>query len=93
MPRDKRRVVVLRQHRRGDKLRLKALRMQIKAGIDALKHGRFTEVASADLDEFLERLADPPTNARADSMARFRLPGPRGPISRTSLQRARNVGK
>jgi hypothetical protein len=31
--------------------------MQIKAGVDALERGEFTEVADADLDRYLEGLA------------------------------------
>jgi len=46
----------LQQRRREDALRLKALRVQIKAGVDALKRGEFTEVADADLDHYLETL-------------------------------------
>jgi antitoxin ParD1/3/4 len=51
---------VLQQRRREDALKLRALRMQIKAGADALERGDFTEVANADLDEFLEKLTSPP---------------------------------
>src|SRR5437763_12995211 len=40
----------LQQRRREDALKLKALRMRIKAGVDALDRGEFTEVADADLD-------------------------------------------
>ena len=47
----------LQQRRREDTLKLKALRMQIKAGVDALERGEFTEIADADLDGYLERLA------------------------------------
>ena len=47
---------VLRQRRREDALRLKALRAQIKAGTDALDRGDFTEVDDDDLDGYLERL-------------------------------------
>ena len=47
----------LQQRRREDALKLKALRMQIKAGVDALERGEFTEVADADLDGYLEGLA------------------------------------
>jgi hypothetical protein len=31
--------------------------MQIKAGVDALERGDFSEIADADLDEYLEGLA------------------------------------
>ena len=47
----------LQQCRREDALKLKALRMQIKAGVEALDRGEFTEIADADLDGYLERLA------------------------------------
>jgi antitoxin ParD1/3/4 len=47
----------LQQRRREDALKLKALRMHIKAGADALDRGEFTEVAEADLDRYLDRLA------------------------------------
>ena len=54
---------VLQQKRRLDALRLKALRAQIKAGLDALERGDFTEVADADLDDYLEELASAPSKA------------------------------
>jgi antitoxin ParD1/3/4 len=47
---------VLQQRRREDALRLKALRAQIKAGIDALERGDFVEVEDADLDSYLDGL-------------------------------------
>ena len=50
----------LQQRRREDALKLKALRMQIKAGVDALERGEFTEVADADLDRYLEGLGAAP---------------------------------
>ena len=46
----------LQQRRREDVLKLKVLRMQIKAGVDALDRGEVTEVADADLDRYLEGL-------------------------------------
>jgi antitoxin ParD1/3/4 len=49
----------LQQRRREDNLRLKALRMQLKAGVDALERGEFTEVDETDLDGYLERLIRP----------------------------------
>ena len=68
---------VLQQRRKEDSLRLKALRAQIKAGIDALDRGDFTEVDDADLEEYLERLTTPRCEARAlGRMARFRLARP-----------------
>jgi antitoxin ParD1/3/4 len=52
---------VLQQKRREDALKLRALRAQIKAGLDALERGDFTEVADADLDDYLEALAATPS--------------------------------
>ncbi|HWW84974.1 MAG TPA: type II toxin-antitoxin system ParD family antitoxin [Vicinamibacterales bacterium] len=49
----------LQQRRREDNLRLKALRMQLRAGVDALERGEFTEVDETDLDGYLERLTRP----------------------------------
>jgi antitoxin ParD1/3/4 len=49
----------LQQRRNEDSLRLKALRAQIKAGIDALHRGDFEEVGDADLEGYLEGLAAP----------------------------------
>src|SRR5437588_2895451 len=46
----------LQQRRREDALKLKALRVQIKAGVDALDRGDFVEVDDAGLDGFLEGL-------------------------------------
>ncbi len=39
-----------------DALKLEALRMLIKAGIDALERGDFVEVDEAGLEDYLERL-------------------------------------
>ncbi|MBV8567060.1 MAG: type II toxin-antitoxin system ParD family antitoxin [Methylobacteriaceae bacterium] len=46
----------LRQRRREDALKLKALRARINNGVDALDRGDFLEVADADLDGYLEGL-------------------------------------
>jgi antitoxin ParD1/3/4 len=46
----------LEQRRREDELRLKALRMQIKAGVDAIERGDFAEIEESDLEGYLERL-------------------------------------
>jgi antitoxin ParD1/3/4 len=48
---------VLRQKRREDALKLRALREHIRAGLDALERGDFTEVSGGDLDGYLEELA------------------------------------
>lgn len=46
----------LEQRRREDELKLKALRMQIKVGVDAIKQGDFAEIEESDLDDYLEGL-------------------------------------
>ena len=51
----------LEQRRREDELKLKALRMHIKAGIDAIKQGDFTEVEEGNLEGYLEELKATPT--------------------------------
>lgn len=50
---------VLQQRRKEDGLRLKALRAQIKVGIDAIDRGDLTEVDDADLEAYLEGLTPP----------------------------------
>ena len=47
---------ILQQRRREDALKLKALRMHIKAGVDALEQGDFIEVDEQDLEEYLRGL-------------------------------------
>jgi len=49
----------LQQRRREDALKLKALRMQIKAGVEALDRGEFSEIAVAELDDYLQGLTAP----------------------------------
>jgi antitoxin ParD1/3/4 len=51
---------VLQQKRREDALKLRALRAQIKAGLEALERGDFTEVADVDLDGYVEKLTARP---------------------------------
>ena len=51
---------VLQQRRREDALKLKALRAQIKAGVEALDRGDFVEVDDAELEGYLEGLTTPP---------------------------------
>ena len=53
----------LQQRRREDTLKLKSLRMQIKAGIDALDRSEFTEIDDIDLDDYVERLTPQPSNS------------------------------
>jgi antitoxin ParD1/3/4 len=56
---------VLRQRQREDALKLKALRAQLKAGVDALDRGEYTEVADADLDRYLEDMTAAATGKQA----------------------------
>jgi antitoxin ParD1/3/4 len=56
---------VLQQRRREDSLRLKALRAQIKAGVDALDRGDFVEVEDADLEGYLKQLTTTSAAKRA----------------------------
>jgi antitoxin ParD1/3/4 len=50
----------LQQRRQEDALKLKALRAQIKAGIDALDRGDFVELDDTELDDYLEGLTVSP---------------------------------
>jgi antitoxin ParD1/3/4 len=50
---------VLQQRRQEDALKLKALRAQVKAGVDQLNRGDFIEVDDDDLDGYLKGLATP----------------------------------
>lgn len=49
----------LQQRRKEDALRLKGLRAQIKAGVDALDRGDFAQVDDENLEGYLEGLATP----------------------------------
>jgi antitoxin ParD1/3/4 len=51
----------LEQRRREDQLKLKALRMQVKAGIDAIKRGEFIEIEETGLEEYFDKLKAVPT--------------------------------
>lgn len=51
----------LRQRRKEDALKLKALRAEVAAGIAAIDRGEFTDVKEADLGDYLKGL----TAARA----------------------------
>jgi hypothetical protein len=46
--------LALQQRRREDALKLKALRTQIKAGVDALERGEFIEIDESDLGGYLQ---------------------------------------
>jgi antitoxin ParD1/3/4 len=54
---------VLQQKRREDALKLRVLRAQIKASLDELERGDFTEIAEGDLDDYLQGLAEKPCRA------------------------------
>jgi antitoxin ParD1/3/4 len=60
----------LQQRRKEDSLRLKALRAQIKAGVDALDPGEFAEVDDADLQKLRHRLRNSRVKSRTASMKR-----------------------
>jgi antitoxin ParD1/3/4 len=47
---------VLKQRRREDALKLKALRLQIRAGLAELERGDFEEIEAGDLEDYLEEL-------------------------------------
>ncbi|MBV8512825.1 MAG: type II toxin-antitoxin system ParD family antitoxin [Xanthobacteraceae bacterium] len=49
---------VLKQRRKEDALKLKALRMHIQAGIEALERGDYDEVEGDDLENYLHRLSE-----------------------------------
>jgi antitoxin ParD1/3/4 len=49
----------LQQRRKEDALKLKVLRQQIKAGVDALDRGDFVEVDDSELETFLDSLTVP----------------------------------
>ena len=49
---------VLQQRRRENKLKLQALRAQLKLGVDALRRGDFDEVDEADLPLYLKSLTE-----------------------------------
>ena len=55
---------VLQQRRKEDGLRLKALRAQIRVGVDALDRRDFTEIEDVDLEGYLERLTTTPPAAK-----------------------------
>ena len=48
--------LLILQRRHQDALRRKALRMQIKAGIDALDRGEFVEIDDTNLEPYLRSL-------------------------------------
>jgi antitoxin ParD1/3/4 len=51
------------QRRQEDALKLKALRMHIKAGTDALEREDFTEMEGTDIEAFLEKLTTAPSRS------------------------------
>jgi antitoxin ParD1/3/4 len=54
----------LQQRRKEDGLRLKALRAQVRVGVDALDRGDFTEIEGVNLEGYLERLTTTPAAKR-----------------------------
>lgn len=50
----------LQQRRREDELKLKSLRAQIKAGVDALDRGEFVEIDDTGLESYFDRLTSQP---------------------------------
>ena len=56
---------VLQQRRQEDALKLKALRIHIQAGIDALERGDLIEIDDSSLGDFLEGLAAAPDKGAA----------------------------
>lgn len=52
-------VRALQQRRAQDALTLDRLRLSIRAGVDALERGEYSDVEDADLDAFLDGLAEP----------------------------------
>ncbi len=55
---------VLERRRREDDLKLKALRLQIKAGINAIERGEFVEIEETDVEAYLNRMTTPRHRAR-----------------------------
>jgi antitoxin ParD1/3/4 len=47
---------VLQQRRREDALKLKALRAQLQAGVEALERGEFVEIDDRDLEAYVRRV-------------------------------------
>ena len=48
---------LLQQRRREDALKLKVLRSQLRAGVEALKRGEFVEIDETDVVRYLEDLS------------------------------------
>ena len=54
----------LQQRRREDALKLKALRAQVRAGIEELERGAFDEIDDSELDGYLAGLTAKPRKRR-----------------------------
>lgn len=54
----------LQQRRREDALKLRALRAQLQAGVDALERGDFIQIDEQDLDAYMTRLVATPARRR-----------------------------
>lgn len=55
---------VLQKRRREDAARLTVLRVQIKAGVDALDRGAIREIEDTNLESHLNALASPTVDRR-----------------------------
>ena len=51
---------VLQHYRSESVLKLKVLRMQIGAGVDAIENGEFVDIGESELDGYLDALTDTP---------------------------------
>lgn len=51
----------LQQRRREDALKLKALRAQLQAGVDALERGEFVQIDEPELKDYVTRLGAAPS--------------------------------
>ncbi len=51
----------LQRRRREDALKLKALRAQLQAGIDALERGEFVQIDEQELKDYVTRLGAAPS--------------------------------
>ncbi len=81
----------LQRRRREDALKLKALRAQLQAGIDALERGEFVQIDEQELKDYVTRLgaiSAGPLTRWHDFVSLVR----RKPISNRSSRRATSAG-
>src|SRR5262249_19915643 len=85
---------VLQRRRREDALRVRALRIHIKAGVGAVERGDFIELDDGGLGGYLEGLATTPgSGARWPVWRAFSYRGRHRRTSPKSLLQAPNVGE